>query len=74
MKNFKFLFLILCNFLFAFTGNSQSTITPASPGFDISMGSISHGKIDTVIYRSETVGTNRRALIYPPPGFSKEKK
>jgi len=38
------------------------------------MGRYLNGKIDTVIYRSETVGTNIRALIYTPPGFSKDKK
>lgn len=32
------------------------------------------GKIDTITYNSKTVGTNRRALVYTPPGFSKKKK
>ncbi len=32
------------------------------------------GKIDTVKYQSKTVGNNRRALVYTPPGFDKKKK
>ena len=35
---------------------------------------IPHGKIDTIIYESKTVGNKRKALIYTPPGYSKEKK
>jgi len=31
---------------------------------------IPHGKIDTVSYFSNTVGKNRNAVIYTPPGFS----
>src|SRR5690606_27642748 len=30
--------------------------------------------IDTISYRSETVGTERKALVYLPPGFSKKEK
>lgn len=43
-------------------------------GFDKLRTNIQHGKIDTVQYVSKTVGTNRKALIYTPPGFSKKKK
>lgn len=32
------------------------------------------GKIDTISYPSKTVGVNRKAIIYTPPGFSKKKK
>ena len=35
---------------------------------------IVHGKIDTVTYKSKTVGVNRKALIYTPPGYSPKKK
>ncbi len=53
---------------------SQNTITPAPVGFDIVRESIPHGKIDSIIYNSTTVGTNRKALVYTPPGYSKDKK
>lgn len=49
-------------------------VKPAAPGFDTIRNNIAHGKIDTVSYTSKTVGTNRRSLIYTPPGFSKTKK
>jgi enterochelin esterase-like enzyme len=40
-------------------------------GFDVEKKEIPHGKIDTVTYKSKTVGTQRKALIYTPPGFKK---
>ncbi|MDP4208879.1 MAG: alpha/beta hydrolase-fold protein [Bacteroidota bacterium] len=55
-------------------GYSQSIVTPAPNGFDIVRSAIVHGKIDTISYPSKTVGTTRKALIYTPPGYSKDKK
>jgi enterochelin esterase-like enzyme len=52
----------------------QEIISPASPGFDVIRGDFPHGKIDTIVYKSTTVGTNRKALIYTPPSYSKDKK
>jgi poly(3-hydroxybutyrate) depolymerase len=43
-------------------------------GFDSPRTNISHGKIDTIMYNSKTVGVSRKALVYTPPGFSKKKK
>jgi len=42
--------------------------------FDVFKSDIAHGKIDTIVYNSTTVGAQRRALIYTPPGFDKSKK
>ncbi|MET0636883.1 MAG: alpha/beta hydrolase-fold protein [Chitinophagaceae bacterium] len=54
---------------------SAQTIPLEAPrGFDSVRLSIAHGKIDTVSYRSKTVGSTRRSLVYTPPGFSKNKK
>jgi Enterochelin esterase and related enzymes len=53
---------------------AQSVITPAPLGFDVVRNGISHGNIDTITYKSKTVGTYRKALVYTPPGYSKEKK
>jgi enterochelin esterase-like enzyme len=53
---------------------SQSTVTPAFIGFDMVRSDIPHGTIDSIIYKSKTVGTNRKALIYLPPAYSKDKK
>jgi enterochelin esterase-like enzyme len=54
--------------------NAQNIIKHAPQGFDSLRVNIPHGKIDTISYNSKTVGTSRKALIYTPPGFSKNKK
>jgi enterochelin esterase-like enzyme len=54
--------------------HSQDPGPRAPVGFDVVREDIRHGKIDTVIYRSTTVGTDRRAIVYTPPGFSRKKK
>lgn len=46
----------------------------APEGFDTPRNGIAHGKIDTVEYTSATVGANRKALVYTPPGYSPKKK
>jgi enterochelin esterase-like enzyme len=53
---------------------AQEPVKPAQFGFDTLRTNIAHGKIDTVTYQSKTVGTKRRAIIYTPPGFAKNKK
>lgn len=75
MKNcYHFTFLLFSLLVFCLSSFSQSTVKQAPEGYDIVRPGISHGKIDTITYPSATVGTNRKALIYTPPGFSKEKK
>lgn len=46
----------------------------APPGFDIMQSNIAHGQLDSISYKSKTVGTSRMTLVYTPPGFSKKKK
>lgn len=53
---------------------SQEIVQPASPGFDVENTGIPHGKIHTISYSSKTVGNDRKAIIYTPPGYSKNKK
>src|SRR5688572_10380450 len=53
---------------------SQGIEKYAPGGFDSLQQNIPHGVIDTIAYTSKTVGANRRAIIYTPPGFSKKKK
>jgi enterochelin esterase-like enzyme len=62
--------------LFAITvcGNSQNVFKHAPEGFDSLRTDIPHGKIDTVQYASKTVGKTRKAVVYTPPGFSRERK
>ncbi len=73
-KNRKFIFLLFVLLIICFSSNSQNKVTPAPSGFDIVRDDIPHGKIDTVTYDSKTVGASRKALIYTPPGYSKDKK
>jgi enterochelin esterase-like enzyme len=46
----------------------------APVGFDKYRADIPHGKIDTIQYDSKTVGIPRKAVVYTPPGYSKENK
>lgn len=66
--------LFFFSFVLIFTAYSQNIIKHAPEGFDSLRIDVPHGKIDTITYASATVGNNRRAIIYTPPGFSKKKK
>jgi enterochelin esterase-like enzyme len=72
MRHLFSFFLVLL--VAGYDASSQTTVTPAPVGFDIALTAIPHGKIDTIIYDSKTVGNKRKALIYTPPGYSKDKK
>src|SRR5687767_9603960 len=66
--------LVVIAMVMATVVNAQNTVKQAPRGFDSLRTGIGHGNIDTITYVSKTVGTNRRALVYTPPGFSKKKK
>ena len=72
MKNVIFItaFLLVANLYVS----AQSPGKQAPEGFDIDRPGIKHGKIDTITYSSKTVGSSRRALVYTPPGYSKNKR
>src|SRR5690554_3420894 len=70
-KLFAFLAALL---IIGFAASSQNYENLAPEGFDQERRGIDKGKIDTITYASKTVGTERRALIYTPPGYSKRKK
>jgi enterochelin esterase-like enzyme len=61
-------------FVFCICADAQDSIKHAPQDFDILRSDVMHGKIDTVQYESKTVGTTRKAIIYTPPGFTKDKK
>jgi enterochelin esterase-like enzyme len=46
----------------------------APKGFDVKRDGIDRGKLVTVEYDSKTVGIGRKAQVYTPPGYSKDKK
>jgi enterochelin esterase-like enzyme len=68
-KNLLFLLLLLVGQV-----QAQQLEKEAPPGFDQVRTGISQGKIDTISYASATVGNDRKALIYTPPGFSRTEK
>jgi len=65
--------LILLFLLFAGQLHAQQLEKEAPSGFDQAR-EVPHGRIDSISYTSATVGNDRRALIYTPPGFSNDKK
>jgi len=72
MKRLIILFSVL--FILIQNTNAQTIVKHAPQGFDSLRTGILRGNIDTVYYASKTVGTTRKAVIYTPPGFSKETK
>src|SRR3954452_23036654 len=43
-------------------------------GFDVKRDGVERGKLETVEYDSATVGGKRKARVYTPPGYAKDKK
>jgi enterochelin esterase-like enzyme len=70
----KLIFLISVLSVFLVYTKAQDNAKQASQGFDIERNDIPHGKIDSVTYNSKTVGSVRKALVYTPPSYSKNKK
>jgi enterochelin esterase-like enzyme len=70
----KIVFALVNVLLVNISVHAQEPVKPGPPGFDIFRDSIAYGKIDTVTYKSKTVDTIRRTLIYTPPGYSKKNK
>jgi enterochelin esterase-like enzyme len=53
----------------------QAQGLPAPPkDFDVKRDGIDRGKLETVEYDSKTVDGKRKAQVYTPPGYSKDKK
>ncbi|QEK50415.1 esterase family protein [Pedobacter aquae] len=72
MKKYYFFLFIL--YITVLETKAQEIISPASEGFDIPQNNQAKGKVDTIFYLSTTVGTTRKASIYTPPGYNKNKK
>lgn len=66
------LFLAWCP---SFTMAQEEKGLAAPPkGFDVQRNDIEHGKLETIMYESSTVGIKRKARVYTPPGYSKDQK
>lgn len=53
---------------------TQAQISQAPTGFDVEKPGISKGRVEMISYPSKTVGNDRKARVYTPPGFSKDKQ
>ena len=67
----NFVFVLLVFNLNAF---GQTAVMSPAEGYDVIQSGIKHGKIDSIEYHSQTVGTIRKAILYTPPGYSKNNK
>jgi enterochelin esterase-like enzyme len=54
--------------------NKAEKLAEPPKGFDARRDGIDHGKLETVEYDSTTVGIKRKARVYTPPGYTKDKK
>lgn len=66
--------LLFCLLARALPVMAQPAEPYAPTGFDRFRDNIAHGKIDSILYPSRTVGVNRKTIIYTPPGFSTARK
>jgi enterochelin esterase-like enzyme len=70
----KYLSVIAFALLLSATSPAQEIVKQMPVGFDVVRPDIPHGKIDSIVYHSKTVGQKRKATIYLPPGYSKKTK
>lgn len=70
----KFFGIVILFFAVLESVDSQIQIAPAPEGFDRVRPEIAHGRLDTIHYFSTTVGCERKALVYTPPGYSRDEK
>lgn len=70
----KILLLSIIMLIIAVSINAQQTIERAPAGFDQLNKGVPAGRIDTMTYFSKTVGVERNALVYTPPGFDTAKE
>ena len=53
---------------------TAETIPAPPPDFDKKRDGVERGRLETVEYDSATVGTKRKATVYTPPGYRKDRK
>jgi enterochelin esterase-like enzyme len=56
------------------TGNNAEKYATPPAGYDAKRDGINHGVVELIEYDSKTVGIPRKARVYTPPGYSKDKK
>jgi enterochelin esterase-like enzyme len=68
--------------LIGFAANAAAKDEPKAPeklaappqGFDKKRDGVARGKLEAVEYDSKAVGVKRKAVVYTPPGFAKDRK
>jgi enterochelin esterase-like enzyme len=72
----KILSVLLVSMLLVTLLNVTAITTSAAPpaGFDVYQSNIPHGAVTTITYHSNTTNTDRKAMIYTPPGYSASQK
>ncbi len=70
----RLLLTLIVVLLIAPIAHAQTIVKQAPEGFDLPNPEVPQGKIDTILYPSKTVGNKRRAIIYTPPGYAKNKQ
>ena len=70
----KYLSIAIFSLSICMASTAQDVVKQMPKDFDVVKADIPHGKVDSIVYESNTVGTKRKALIYLPPGYSKAKK
>lgn len=73
MNKHFYLLAFLCMIAFH-PATAQEQYMQIPKGFDQERTDIQKGKIDTINYFSNTVGNQRKALVYTPPGYNPEKQ
>jgi enterochelin esterase-like enzyme len=53
--------------------DSPAPLAPAPHGFDARRDQVEHGKVETIEYDSKAVGAKRKATVYTPPGYTKDR-
>src|SRR5205807_3807489 len=56
------------------TDDKEPKFPEPPKGFDVRREGVERGKTETVEYDSAAVGVKRKARVYTPPGYTKEKK
>ena len=64
---------LLVGWLLAVPALAQTVPDAPKEGFDVRRDKVEKGKVETVEYESKTVGIKRKAVVYTPPGFTKDK-
>lgn len=64
--------VLTCTTVPALAQRGDGTFPVPPEGYDVRREGIDRGKLELVEYDSTTVGINRKARVYTPPGYSKD--